>query len=64
MILAYSSAHAKQFLQNFLGMKSADVRIVPKLLNFEPRQRRMDIAQEILNTFNDDTDLLKKGHNW
>ena len=33
---------------------------VPKLLNFEQKQRRMDIAQETLTTFNDDPDLLKK----
>ena len=35
------------------------MKIVPKLLNFEPKQRRMDIAQEILATFNDDPDLFK-----
>ena len=31
-----------------------------KLLNFEQKQRRMHIAQEMLTTFNDDSDLLKK----
>ena len=49
-MLTYRSIHAKQFL----GM------IVPKLLNFEQKQRRMDITQEMLTTFNDDPDLLKK----
>ena len=34
--------------------------IVPKLLNFEQKQRRMDIAQEMLTTFNDVPNLLKK----
>ena len=41
-----------------LGMKRAAVKIVPKLLNFDQKQRRMDIAQEMLTTFN--PDLLKK----
>ena len=35
-------------------------KIVPKFLNFEQKQRHTDIAQEILVTFNDDPDLLKK----
>ena len=35
-------------------------KIFPKLLNFEQKQRRMDIALEMLTTFNDDLDLLKK----
>ena len=35
-----------------LGMKRAAARIVPKLLSFEQKQRRMDIAQEMLATFN------------
>ena len=41
-------------------MKSAVAKIVPNLLNFEQKQHRMDIAQEMLTTFSDDTDLLKK----
>ena len=45
---------------NVLGMKRAAAEIVPKLLNFEQTQRLMDIAQEMLSTFNDDPDLLKK----
>ena len=43
-----------------LGMKCAAAKIVPKLLNFEQKQHRMDIAQEMLIMFNDDSDLLKK----
>ena len=34
--------------------------IVPNLLNFDQKQRRMNIAQEMLTMFNDDSDLLKK----
>ena len=37
-----------------------DTKIVPKLLNFEQKQRCIDIAQEMLTTFNDNPDLLKK----
>ena len=40
-------------------MKRAAAKIVPKLLNFEQEQRGMEIAQEILTTFNEDPDLLK-----
>ena len=43
-----------------LGMKRAAAKIVKKLLNFEQNQRRMDIAHEMLTTFNEDPDLLKK----
>ena len=45
---------------NVLGMKRGAAKIVPKMLNFEQKQRHMDIAQEMLMTFNNDTDLLKK----
>ena len=48
---------------DILAMKYAAVKIVPKFLNFEQKQRRMDIAQEMLTTlttFNNDPDLLKK----
>ena len=44
-----------------LGMKRVAVKIVPKLLNFEQNQCRMNIAQEMLTAFNDDPDLLKNG---
>ena len=41
-------------------MKHGEAKIVPKLLNFEQKQRRMDIAQEMLTMFNNDSDLLKR----
>ena len=34
-------------------------RLFQNLLNFEQKQRCMDIAQEMLTTFNGDPDLLK-----
>ena len=33
-----------------LGMKSAATKIVPKLLNFEQKQCRLHLAQEMLTT--------------
>ena len=40
-------------------MKHATAKIAPKLQNFEQKQHRMDIAQEMLKTFKDDPGLLK-----
>ena len=60
MMLAYRSAYAKQFLRIFLAMKCAAAKIAKKLQTFEQKQRRMDIPQEMLTMFNDETDLLKK----
>ena len=45
---------------NVLGMKSTAEKIFPKLLNFEQNQRLMDIAQEMLTTFNGGPNLFKK----
>ena len=42
---------------NVLGMKRALAKIVSKMVNFEQKQRRMDIAQvhcQMMTTFNDD----------
>ena len=41
-------------------MKRASANIIPKLLNFGQKQRKINIALEMLMTFNDDTDLLIK----
>ena len=59
--LSYRSAHAKQFFMDVLGVKrAAAAKIITKLLHFEQKQGRMDIAREMLTTFNDNPDLLKK----
>ena len=50
----------KAIFTDVLDMKRAAAEIVPKLLNFEQKQRRLDMAQEVLTTFNDDLELLKK----
>ena len=41
-------------------MKPLAAKIVPKLQNFWQKQHRMDFAQEMLTTFNDDPDFHKK----
>ena len=47
-----------------LGIKCAAAKIVSKLLNFEKKQHRLDIAQEMLTTFNDNPDFAQIGRNW
>ena len=43
-----------------LGMKRVAAKFVPKLLNFDQKQHRMNIAQELLNEVNDDPELIKR----
>ena len=40
----------KVIFTDVLGMKSAGANIVTKLLNFEQKQRHMNISQEMLTT--------------
>ena len=49
------------FFTDVLGMKLAAAKIVPKLLNFEQKQHRMDIAQDEVQRR---SRLAQKGHNW
>ena len=58
-MLANRSAQAKQFLQRFLAWNVMQRRF-SKNGKFEKKQRRMDIAQEMLTTFNQEPELLKK----
>ena len=48
------------FLRAENGMKRAALKIVPKFHNFEQKQHRMDITQQMMTTFKDDPDLRKK----
>ena len=43
----------------YFRYKSAAAQMVPKLLNFDQKKRSMNIAQEMLTTFNDDPDLIQ-----
>ena len=58
-----SFSSCKAIFRDVLGMKRAAAKIDQKFLNSEQNQRRKDIAQKMLTTFNDDPDLLQKGHN-
>ena len=57
--IGISFGSCQEISMDALGMKRA-ARRLPKLLNFKQKQRRMDIAQEMLTMFNDDPVLLKK----
>lgn len=49
-----------EIFTDVLGMKRVAAKFVPKLLNFEQKQRRMEVAQESLNKVNNDAELLKR----
>ena len=49
-----------EIFPNVLGMKRVAAKFVPKLMNFEQKQRRMEVAQESVNEVNDDAELLKR----
>ena len=55
--ISFGSCQA--IFMHVLGMKLVAVKIVPKFVNFEQKQHRMEIVQQMLTTFNDDSDLLK-----
>ena len=55
IVILFGSCQA--IFADLLAMKRAAAKIVPKLLNFEQKQRRMDIAQETIQ-------ICSKGHNW
>ena len=46
--ISFGSSQVQEISTNVLGMKRTAAKIVPKLLNFEQKQRRMDIAVEML----------------
>ena len=57
--IAISFSSHKTIFTPVLGIKRVATMIVPKLLNSEQTQLRIDIAQEMFTTFNDDPHLLK-----
>jgi len=59
--ISFGSCQA--IFSDVLGMKRVAAKFVPKLLNFDQKQCRVDIAQELLNEVNNDPELLKNGHN-
>ena len=57
-IITFGSCQA--IFTNVLGIKRAPAKFISKLRNFKQKQRCMNIAQQMLKTFKDDPDLLKK----
>uniref|UniRef100_T1I3G2 Uncharacterized protein n=1 Tax=Rhodnius prolixus TaxID=13249 RepID=T1I3G2_RHOPR len=47
--VAISIGSCHEIFSDVLGMKRVAAKFVPKLLNFEQKQRRMEVAQESLN---------------
>ena len=58
-MLAYRSAHVKQFLQIFKAWNVRQRRLFQNQ-NFEQKQHRIHTAQKVLTKFNDNPNLLKK----
>ena len=58
-----SFGSCQAIITKVLGMKRTAVMIVPLLQNFEQKQRRMDIAQEMLTTFTT-IQICYKSYNW
>ena len=56
IVITFCSCQA--IFMGILEMKRAAANIVPKLLNVEQKQRRIDIVQEMLMTYN--YDFVKK----
>lgn len=58
--LNISFGSCQSILTDVLGMARVSAKFVPKLLNFDQKQHRINIAQDMLNDVNDDPDLLKR----
>ncbi|XP_060845908.1 protein GVQW3-like [Rhopalosiphum padi] len=56
--ISIGSCH--NIFSNVLGMKRVAAKFIPKLLNFDQKNNRMNIAQELLNDVNDDPSLLER----
>jgi len=55
-----STDSCHEIFSDVLYMKQVAAQFVPKLSNFEEKQRRMEIIQESLNEVNNDAELLKR----
>ena len=57
MMLAISFGSWQATFTHVLGIEKATAKIASKFVHFEQKQQCIDIAQDILTTFNDDLDL-------
>ena len=62
--VAISFGLCQAIFSDVLGMKRAASKIVPKFLNFEQKQRRMDNAKENVADVQRRSRFAQKGHNW
>ena len=64
--ISIGSCHS--IITNSLGMRRVDVKFLPKLLNFDQIQHRVNIAQELLDSVRDDPKVLQRvitgGKSW
>ena len=58
-VLNISLGSCQAILTDVIGMARVSTKFIPKLLNFDQKQHRMIIAEDMFNDVNDDSDLLK-----
>ena len=58
--VSISFGSCQAIFTDVLGIKRVAAKFVPKLLNFDQQQHRMNIAQELLNDVDDDPELIKR----
>ena len=56
--ISIGSCHS--IFTNDLGMRRVAAKFVPKLLNFDQKQHRINIAKELLDSVRDDSNLLQR----
>lgn len=56
--ISIGSCHS--IITNDLGMRRVAAKFVPKLLNFDQKQHRINIAKELLDSVRDDPNLLQR----
>ncbi|CAK1582761.1 unnamed protein product [Parnassius mnemosyne] len=56
--ISIGSCHS--IVSNDLGMSRVAAKVVPKLLNFDQKQIRVNIAQEMLDSVRDDSNVLQR----
>ncbi|KYN43894.1 hypothetical protein ALC56_01629 [Trachymyrmex septentrionalis] len=56
--ISIGSCHS--IFTNDLGMRRVAAKFVPKLLNFDQKQHRINIAKELLDSVRDDPNLLQR----
>lgn len=53
---------SQTILSHGLNMKHVAAKFVSRLLNFEQKQRRVNIAQELVNEIKNDPELFQRDH--